>query len=222
MINLKVFYFYVFLFEKLENIYVNTGLQLILFLLKLNKNVILKKVGVNMRKRWTIEEDDFLKFALDKGFSTKEMEEALDGRSQVSIRNRISALGLRKKIVAKEKDGLIRCYSCREYKDRSEFIKLKNGKYYSYCNDCKREITRKRYLRKKEEQLKGYLKEKHKTKTDVNNGNILKQCSRCKEEKNVDSFYWDIKGVKLSSVCKDCRKEMTKRYQEDRLRTKGY
>ena len=40
--------------------------------------------------------------------------------------------------------------------------------------------------------------------------------------KEVDSFYWDVKGVKLSNICSDCRKSMSKKYQEKRLRTKGY
>lgn len=175
-----------------------------------------------MRKRWTIEEDDFLEFALSQGFSVKEMEEALDGRTQVSIRNRISLLGLRDKVCQKEKDGLIRCYRCRKYKSKDEFFQLKNGKYYSYCNDCRKEVNRIRYLKKKEEKM---LKERipgNKTKLELNDGKSLKKCSKCKEYKDVESFYWDVKGVKLSTVCSDCRKNMSKKYQEKRLRTKGY
>ena len=181
-----------------------------------------------MRKRWTIEEDDFLEFALSQGFSVKEMEEALDDRTQVSIRNRISLLGLRDKICKKEKDGLIRCGRCKEYKDKNEFILLKNGKRYSYCDDCRREVNRVRYLKKKEEKMlkeRTQLKEHapgNKTKLELNNGNPLRRCSRCKEYKEVDSFYWDVKGVKLSNICSDCRKSMSKKYQEKRLRTRGY
>lgn len=175
-----------------------------------------------MKKRWTEEEDDFLRFALAQGFSVKEMEEALDDRTQVSIRNRISLLGLRKEVVAREKNGLIRCCDCKEYKDKSEFIKLKNGKYYSYCNECKRERSRKRYLKNKEEKLVRESNNGLKTKLEANNNEPVRKCSKCNKLKDVDSFYWDIRGIKLSSICKKCRNEVSRKYQEKRWRTKGY
>lgn len=174
-----------------------------------------------MRKRWSEEENEFLKYALHQGFSVEDMESALDGRTKVAIRNRISNLGLRKEI-AKEKDGLIRCSACKEYKNKNEFIKLKNGKYYSYCNSCKKEISRKRYLKKKEENLLKLSDNYRKTKFEVNNNDSQRMCSKCREVKPVDDFYWDISGVKLSSICKNCRDGISKTYKEKRLRTRGY
>lgn len=175
-----------------------------------------------MRKKWSVEEDDFLKYALLQGFSVEDMEEALDDRTKIAIRNRISILGLRKEVVAREKDGLVRCSKCKHYKDKDNFIELKNGKYYSYCNDCKKEISRQRYLKKKEETLLKSLDGGRKTKLEVNNNEPLRVCSKCEIAKPVDYFYWDVTGVKLASMCKDCRDEINKTYQQKRLRTKGY
>lgn len=175
-----------------------------------------------MRKKWSAEEDDFLRYALLQGFSVEDMEEALDDRTKIAIRNRISILGLRKEVVAREKDGLIRCSACKQYKEKDDFIQLKDGKYYSYCNDCKKEINRKRYLKKKEENLLMFSNDGRKTKLEVNNNEPLRVCSKCKVAKAVDCFYWDVDGVKLSSMCKDCRNKINKAYQEKRLRTKGY
>lgn len=176
-----------------------------------------------MRRKWNTEEDDFLRYALLQGFSVEDMEEALDGRTKIAIRNRISLLGLRKEVAAKEKDGLLRCGHCREYKTKDNYIELKNGKYYSYCNDCKKEISRARYVKKKEERLRASKEvDNIKTKLEVNHNEPFKVCTKCNVSKPVDSFYWDISGVKLSSICKDCRDNISKTYQEKRLRTKGY
>ena len=175
-----------------------------------------------MRKRWSVEEDDFLKFALEQGYSVKEMECALDDRTQVAIRNRVSLLGLRKQVVAKEKNGLVRCCSCKQYKGEEDFFKLKNGKYYSYCNECRKEKSREKYLKAKEKRILEGIDIVNKSKVEANNNSDKRQCTKCKEVKNVDYFYWSVKGVELSNVCKVCRDNMNKLSREKRLRLKGY
>ena len=87
--------------------------------------------------RWTKEEDDFLEFAFKKGLSLSEMEEALEGRTKNAIKSRTIHKGLRRNFPKREKDGLVRCSHCKDYKPKEEYLVLGNGKYYCYCNKCR-------------------------------------------------------------------------------------
>lgn len=175
-----------------------------------------------MRRRWSEEEDDFLRFAFEKRMPLKEIEDALEGRTQIAIRGRIVALGLKRNFPPRELDGLVRCSHCKEYKPKEEFIKLGNGKYYCYCNECKTKLNREKYLKKKKERYANESLGLLKSKVEVNKGLENRTCSRCHETKSVEDFPWSVKGEKLSSICSDCRKEVTKEYQDKRLRTKGF
>ena len=160
-----------------------------------------------MRRRWSEDEDNFLRFAFEKRMSLAEMEEALDGRSKIAIRGRIVALGLKRNYPPREKDGLIRCSHCKEYKEKDNFIELKGGKYYCYC---------------KKEKYMNQMSQLSKSKIDANDGSEIRVCSRCHESKDVEAFPWSVKGEKLSPICAKCRGEVSKEYQEKRLRTKGF
>lgn len=177
-----------------------------------------------MRKRWTEDEDDFLKFAFEKRLPLSEMEEALDGRTKIAIKGRIVALGLKRNFPPREKDGLIRCSHCGKYKSKDNFLRLKTEeeKYYCYCNECKTKLNKEKYLKKKKEKYLSQIENIEKTKLEVNNNSEIKICSKCNQAKNVNEFPWSVKGEKLSSMCKDCRKEVNKKYQQDRLRKKGF
>lgn len=172
--------------------------------------------------RWTKEEDDFLEFAFKKGLTFEEMEEALEGRTKNGIKSRSVQKGLRRNFPPREKDGLIRCSHCKEYKPKEDFILLGNGKYYCYCNECKTELNKEKYLKKKKEKTLEQASESFKDKIEVNKGSNTKVCSRCKEEKDVEDFHWAIKGKRLSSVCSECKQELNTEYQEKSLRTKGF
>lgn len=175
-----------------------------------------------MRRRWSEDEDNFLRFAFEKKMPLDEMEEALDGRSKIAIRGRIVALGLKRNYPPREKDGLIRCSHCKEYKDKDNFIKLKTGKYYCYCNECKTKLNREKYLKKKKEKYMNQMSQLSKSKIEANDGSEIRVCSRCHESKDVEAFPWSVKGEKLSPICAKCRGEVSKEYQEKRLRTKGF
>ena len=175
-----------------------------------------------MRRRWSEDEDNFLRFAFEKRMPLAEMEEALEGRTKIAIRGRIVALGLKRNYPPREKDGLIRCSHCGDYKDKEHFIQLKDGKYYCYCNECKTKLSKEKYLKKKKEKYMNQISKLSKSKVEVNNGSKTRMCSRCNKPKDVESFPWSVKGEKLSPICGQCRGEVSKEYQEKRLRTKGF
>lgn len=172
--------------------------------------------------RWTEEEDEFLEFAFNKGLSISEMEEALDGRSKSAIKSRITKKGLRRNFPKREKDGLLRCSHCKEYKPKDEFIQMSDGTYYYYCNTCKSKLNKEKYLKKKKEKALEKANEIFKDKITVNNGEKTKVCSKCKIEKDVEEFNWEVKGKKLSSMCKNCKKEMNAKYSIKSLRNRGF
>ena len=172
--------------------------------------------------RWTKEEDDFLEFAFKKGLSLSEMEEALEGRTKNAIKSRTIQKGLRRNFPKREKDGLIRCSHCKEYKPKEEYLVLANGKYYCYCNECRKILNKEKYLKKKKEKAMQKVNESFRDKVEVNNGLKTKVCSRCGIEKDVEEFYWESKGKKLSSICSKCKKEANAQYQKKSLRTRGF
>ena len=88
-----------------------------------------------IKKRWSKSEDDFLIYAFKKGLSFKEMEEGLENRSLISIKDRSVYIGLKRNKPPREVNGLFRCSKCNDYKVREEFVLLGNGKLYCYCND---------------------------------------------------------------------------------------
>lgn len=172
--------------------------------------------------RWTQEEDDFLEFAFKKGLSLSEMEEALEGRTKNAIKSRTIQKGLRRNLPKREKDGLIRCSHCKEYKPKEEYLVLANGRYYCYCNQCRTLLNKEKYLKKKKEKAMQKANESFRDKVEVNNGLKTKICSRCGIEKDVEEFHWELKGKKLSSMCNTCKKEVNAEYKNKSLRTRGF
>lgn len=172
--------------------------------------------------RWTKEEDDFLEFAFKKGLSLSEMEEALEGRTKNAIKSRTIYKGLRRNFPKREENGLIRCSHCKQYKEKENYIVLGTGKFYCYCNECRTILNKEKYLKRKKEKAIQKVNEIFKDKIDINNGLKTKICSKCKEEKDVELFHWEIKGKRLSSMCNSCKKEINAQYKENSLRTKGF
>lgn len=172
--------------------------------------------------RWTKEEDDFLEFAFKTGLSLNEMEEALEGRTKNAIKSRTIQKGLRRNFPKREKDGLVRCSHCKEYKPKEEYLVLSNGKFYCYCNECRTLLNKEKYLKKKKEKTMQQANKTFKTKVEANNGLKTKVCSKCGIEKDVEEFHWEQKGKKLSSMCKACKKKSNAEYQKKSLRTPGF
>jgi hypothetical protein len=177
-----------------------------------------KKTKKTPGKKWTEEEDDFLKFAFNEKLTLDEMEEALEGRTKIAIRGRITVMGLRRNFPPRIVDGLVRCSCCQEYKPKDNFLMLKDGTYYCYCRECKREKSRQKYLARKLEESNANMK----TKIQANNNEEIKVCNKCNKSKNVEDFSWNRKGVRLLNTCRECNKEITKNNQQKRLRAKGY
>ena len=173
-------------------------------------------------RRWTQEEDEFLEFAFNKKLSLEEIENALEGRTKYAIKSRILQKGLRRNAPKREKDGLLRCSHCGKYKPKSEYIQMSNGSYYYYCNTCKTELNKEKYLKKKKEKSLEQANKFFKDKVTVNNGKKTKICCTCGIEKNVEEFHWEIRGKKLSPMCRTCKKIANSKYNDKSLRTKGF
>lgn len=176
----------------------------------------------SVRKRWTKSEDDFLVFAFKHGLTFDEMVEGLENRTKTAIKDRSVYIGLKRNLPPREVDGLYRCSKCKKYKSKEDFILLGNGTLYCYCNECKREISRQKYLEKKKSILELKAISKEKTKYEINNFKKLKLCSKCKNKKDVDLFHWAVTGEKLSSQCSFCKKESNIKYLQKSQRMKGY
>ena len=173
-------------------------------------------------RRWTEDEDEFLKFAFKKELSLEEMEEALEGRTKSAIKSRILQKGLRRNRPKREIDGLLRCSRCKKYKPKSEYIQMSDGSYYYYCNQCKTELNKQKHLKKKKEKSLEQANQFFKDKITVNDGNKTKVCSKCGIEKSVEEFHWAIKGKKLSPICIECKKIENSNYNNKSLRTRGF
>ena len=173
-------------------------------------------------RKWTEEEDEFLKFAFNKKLSLDEMEKALDGRTKSAIKSRILQIGLRRNYPKREKDGLLRCSHCKEYKYKDEFIEMSDGTYYYYCNTCKTLLNKEKYLKNKKQKNLEQANLIFKSKIEVNDGKQTKICSKCGIEKDVEDFHWLVKGSKLSPRCSECKKEANAKYNEHSLRTRGF
>lgn len=173
-------------------------------------------------RKWTEEEDEFLQFAFNKKLSLDEIEQALDGRTKSAIKSRILQKGLRRNAPKREKDGLLRCSHCKEYKPKNEFIQMSDGSYYYYCNTCKTLLNKEKYLKNKKQKILEQANLIFKNKVEVNDGKSTKKCSKCGIEKNVENFHWLVKGSKLSPICSECKKIVNAKYNEHSLRTRGF
>ena len=131
---------------------------------------------------WTDDEIQDLKYMIDKNFTRKEIAEVLD-KSVDQISRKMKTLGL--KFNTKFKDGLYLCFTCRTYKDKSEFYSHVGSPYdiSSKCKTCESENQKERY---RKQQLKKFQKD-IKTKEEAT-GLKEKKCPKCGIVKDIEEF----------------------------------
>lgn len=154
-----------------------------------------------MRKYWTEEELEFLKFSFgNKEFTVKEICSALD-RGEGSVRQKAQELKL-KRPKQKKIDGYKMCPSCKTILPNTEeyfsWNKKSENKLHSYCKSC---------MKRYKDILRGKIDNKNTTKEIK-----LKKCSCCNKEKPLSEF---SKNKKMKdgylNQCKECRYELDKR-----------
>lgn len=149
-----------------------------------------------MRKKWTDEEVQFLKFAYpNKDFTDEEILKGFNDRTWSSITAMAYILGI-KRYKEKFPIGYKRCSMCNTILPYSDFSKDKRRLHgiAAHCKVCNR--TR------------------HKlTKTaTITETATLKKCINCKEIKKISEFHKD-KCCKdgYKNKCKDCIREYDRR-----------
>lgn len=176
-----------------------------------------------MRKKWTDEEIQFLKFAYPKkDFDVKEASKELN-RSVPAVQSKANKLGL---FVYEEilPNGSKRCYKCKTILPLDCFYFLKAiNKHASYCKECELERIRKKRL--------------FKEGNDVGQGNNVvqgndvgqnmiyeKKCSKCGEVKSINCFYKSKRHKKdgYNNICKTCKDEIANKSKLKRLKERGW
>ena len=156
-----------------------------------------------MRKRWTDEEIQFLKFAYpNKDFTDKEIFEAFENRTKSQIKSKAQKLGL-KRYKESIPSGFKMCSRCKMILPLNDFPNNKksiDGKF-CMCNIC----NRKRY----------YVYRSLKSTKLAES----KKCNVCKKIKPLNEFYknCNMKDGYLN-LCKECKNERRRR----RYITGGY
>ena len=155
-----------------------------------------------IRKRWTDEEVQFLKFAYpNKDFTDEEILKGFNDRTWNSIKIMAYTLGI-KRYKEKFPIGYKRCSMCNTILPYSDFSKDKRRPHgiAAHCKVCNR--TR-------------YKPTKTATITEtaiITETATLKKCINCKEIKKISEFHKD-KGCKdgYKNKCKDCIREYDRR-----------
>jgi hypothetical protein len=102
------------------------------------------------------------------------------------------------------------CNKCFIDKPQDEYFRERKGdKYYykKYCLDC---------FRKQSRDWKARNRASQKIKTDPN----IKQCTDCKEYKNLEGFYLNTNGNHIKR-CKACHGLLYKGWKEEKLANNG-
>ena len=170
-----------------------------------------------MRKKWTDEEIQFLKFAYpNKDFTDEEVYKAFEYKTKKQIKSKAESLGLKryKEILP---NGFKRCTRCDTILPLSDFSicnKNKTTGRQSHCKVCQSKRFSEWY-------------KKNKSSNTVESSNTVgssnsvkfKKCIKCKKVKTIDNFHKDSNqsdGVR--SQCKDCKRE----YDRKRTIIGGY
>ena len=162
------------------------------------------------KSKWTEEEINDLKYMVENGFLNIEIAEVL-GKSQTNIGYKIKELDLKSPRKFREKNGLVYCISCKEYKPKELFTIIKNKhnnsvSFSSSCKPCKRNYDNERYRNKWLKEIQKKESAEIRTKEDIN-GSTFKLCPKCGELKTVEEFNWNIKYKQLYNMCKTCSRE---------------
>ena len=159
-----------------------------------------------IRKRWTDEEVQFLKFAFpNKNFTNKEIFEAFEDRTPAQIWAKAQKLGI-KRYKETFPYGYKRCSLCKTILPLEDFSKdkrSKNGRT-SACKKC---------LRKYELERKGKVR-KDKIPSEDKIPSKEKKCNICEQIKPLNDFARNCKSKDgYLNFCKECKnKKQRKRY----------
>ena len=169
-----------------------------------------------MRKKWTDEEIQFLKFAYpNKDFTVNEIAEVLK-RNKSSISTKANSLGLS---VYKESipEGYKKCSRCKNILPLSFFTKRGDYKhrYRSWCRECRK-------IEYKEYKVTNPVPTNSVPTNSVPTNSVptSKQCRDCNEIKSISEFYKNKNNKdKYDNFCKKCsnirkEKSMLKKLQE--------
>lgn len=167
---------------------------------------------------WTLEQVEDLKYMYEKGYSQKEVSEAI-GKSISAIIVKAKELNIvyRRSHRYRESDNTYFCITCREFKEKWQFyFNKETGRVFSECIDCRSERKRKARIEKKI-QGAGTIKSKEEV-----NGGPLKVCIRCKKEFPVELFTWEYTGRKIKAYCPSCNSNKQKQQRLKMIEKRGY
>lgn len=120
------------------------------------------------------------------------------------------------------------CYRCKVEKPKTtEYFEKQNGKYFSWCRDCKRQYGNQFYHKNKERINEKRREERRKLNPKEVIPEGFKRCSCCKELKEATNvFFAKNSRTKdgFSFRCKECRnrEEYHKKTEEVKQKRKEY
>lgn len=161
-----------------------------------------------MKKRWTEEEEDKLKF-IYKTHTNEELEEIF-GRSIGTIANKACILKICKKEKRPEvKEGFKYCPKCKEILPKENFSKNKKTKdgLQSYCKICKR------IYEKTKENNEVYDRSKIIEEYRQKEKDTIFFCKQCNKEKTLMDYIIGIRKNKIRKECKECSQRHNEKYK---------
>lgn len=178
----------------------------------------------DLRRRWTIEEEEFLKENFHK-YDTKELAVMIN-RVPNAIRDKSNRLGLYRKDShpVREKDGLHYCGDCKIYKERTEFYKSGSSKtgLHNYCKICSSLRGKKNHHLKKVNEVKNLKQQFIDERKDQ-----LFTCNFCKQDLPL-SDYAVYKSSKVNNRyerrnrCNECHKKSCQEHLLKKERNNEY
>lgn len=170
-----------------------------------------------MRRKWTDEEIQFLKFAYhNKDFTSKDIVIALS-RSYPSILAKAKRLGLKRYKEVLDND-LKRCTKCKTIYKKEFFGKSDNGRLHSWCRNCLNERWHERY------NSNAIIKNVDVGPNGVGaNGVETKKCFKCKEVKKTSEFNKNkFKKDGLNAYCRICQNKANEECRLKKLKERGW
>ena len=165
-----------------------------------------------MRRRWTDEEVQFLKFAYpNKDFTNEEIYNAFDDRTVNQVRSKAYSLGL-KRYKETYPEGFKRCSVCDNILPISSFVNTKRNRdgKTGHCKKC--------HIKKNKKINSSQINSSQINSSQINSSQI-KICTKCKAVKEITNFHKDkLSKDGFKNMCKDCVRE----YDRKRTILGGY